>query len=248
MPDLKPRPELAYLVGAYLGDGRTAGPNDKKVRFHVADPDFATILNETTTAILGTQPRKIAIDRGFPSVVYDAAMLYDYLQQQLEGLTPLIDSFPEKFLQGFFDAEGYVSQSVDVTGEALRSMWVGGANTNLDYIQVVQRSLAALGIVCKTRITNRAGQTMVIRGRAFVRRRDVRHVEIRDRKSLELFKNHVGFLIPEKRGKLLCLMSLMEPRDPGERFARFIAEYEKRGRRWLRKNKLKRLPTEGKQE
>src|SRR5271155_4669870 len=40
-PDLTPRPELVYLVGAYLGDGRTAGPQDKKVRFKVADIEFA---------------------------------------------------------------------------------------------------------------------------------------------------------------------------------------------------------------
>lgn len=237
IPDLTPRPELAYLVGAYLGDGRTAGPNDKKVRFHVADAAFAKILNELTAAILRTQPRKVTVDSGFLSVVYDSAALYDYLQQPVGNLVPLVEAFPEKFLQGFFDAEGYVTQSINATAEVLLSMRVGVANANPEYLVVVEGTLRSLGISSRTRVTNRAGQVMVIRGRAFSRKRDVQHIEIFGRRSLELFHSRVGFLIPYKRDKLRNLISLMELRDPAERFTRFTSMYEKRGRKWLRMEK-----------
>jgi intein-encoded DNA endonuclease-like protein len=109
VPDLSPGPDLAYLVGAYLGDGRTAGEQDKKVRFNVADPDFAELLNELLAKILRTSSKAVKMEYGFYSVSYDAAVLYDYLQQPLTDQLPLIESVPAMFLRGFFDAEGYVS-------------------------------------------------------------------------------------------------------------------------------------------
>ncbi|MGA2665887.1 MAG: hypothetical protein ABSF83_13185, partial [Nitrososphaerales archaeon] len=69
-PDLTPRPELAYLVGAYLGDGRTAGEQDKKVRFKVADQEFAGQLNELVAKVIGAQSKPVPVEEGFYAVSY----------------------------------------------------------------------------------------------------------------------------------------------------------------------------------
>lgn len=117
VPDLNPRPDLAHLIGAYLGDGRTAGEQDKKVRFKVADLEFARLLNDLVAEVLLTEPKRVAVGRGFYCVDYDTAVLYDYLQQPLSCLIPVAESFPGMSLRGFFDAEGYATQTLTATPE-----------------------------------------------------------------------------------------------------------------------------------
>ncbi len=233
-PDLTPRPELAYLVGAYLGDGRTAGPNDKKVRFHVADSAFARILNETIATILQTQPRKITMDHGFLSVVYDAAMLYDYLQQPLESLVSVIDSFPAKFLQGFFDAEGYASPLLNHSTCALSGLRVGVANTNMSYLSCVKKLLEDLGIHPKYHKTHSAGESMTIRGKTFVRKHEVYHLVIGDFSELVDFQEKIGFSIPAKKEKLSDIIRILTSADSWEAYEWWVSHYDLRNRRWIK--------------
>lgn len=234
IPDLTPRPELAYLVGAYLGDGRTAGPNDKKVRFHVADAAFAKILNELTAAILRTQPRKVTVDSGFLSVVYDSAALYDYLQQPVGNLVPLVEAFPEKFLQGFFDAEGYASPSLNHRRRLFLGIVVGAANTNQAYLERIGLLLTSLGIEWRFRTTHKAGEPMTIRGRTFIRKNEVRHIVIFTKDSLQRYHERIGFSIPEKMAKLSDMIAVSTSMSRAEGYDWFVSHYESRNRRWYR--------------
>jgi intein-encoded DNA endonuclease-like protein len=234
-PDLSPRPELAYLVGAYLGDGRTAGEQDKKVRFNVADSAFADLLNELLAKVIRRNPKPVPLENGFYSVSYDSAVLYDYLQQPLSGQRSLIDYFPAMFLRGFFDAEGYVTLSIDRTSRTLLAIRVGAANCNLDYIDFVRRSLSILGISSTQRKTNKEGGTMEIRGRTYLRKRDVYHVEINNLNHVRAYGDQVGFSVPQKNEKLRDLLTIMTTLDPKERYEWFTSNYEKVGHRWLRK-------------
>jgi intein-encoded DNA endonuclease-like protein len=236
-PDLTPRPELVYLVGAYLGDGRTAGPQDKKVRFKVADIEFAKLLNTLTARILCAKEKPVTLERGFHCVDYDSAVLYDFLQQPLENLIPTIESNPNMFLRGFFDAEGYVTQTVNDSLQTLTAIRVGAANCVRDYLEIVGRFLSALGITWRIRVTNKAGQAMVIRGRTFYRKRDVYHVEITSSDCVKAFQAHVDFSIPEKKRKLADLISLISISDPIDRYQAFTMDYRRIGRKWFRRDR-----------
>ncbi|MDA4122248.1 MAG: hypothetical protein OK456_03600 [Thaumarchaeota archaeon] len=222
-------------MGAYLGDGRTAGEADKKVRFNVADPDFANLLNESVAQVLGTQPKATRIEHGFHSVVYDSAVLYDFLQQPIEQLIPYAESSPEAFLRGFFDAEGYVSANLDFAAERFRGITIGIANSNEAYLSCIERLLATLGMRTSRRRTHVAGEPMTIRGRTFFRKHDVWHLLIRGRGAAMLFSSSINFSIPAKRTKLQDLIWVSMNLEPTEGYKWFLGHYERRGRRWFKK-------------
>jgi intein-encoded DNA endonuclease-like protein len=235
-PDLTPRPELAYLVGAYLGDGRTAGKQDKKVRFKVADLCFAESLNGLVASILKAHVKPVKADGGFYDICYDSAKLYDFLQSDLASQIPLMESYPAMFLRGFFDAEGYVTQTLWHESRTMTAIRVGAANTNLEYLGHVRRLLAALGIASGLRRTNKAGQPMEIRGRSYFRKHDVFHVEIMNLGSVKAFCELVGFSIPQKENKLKDLLAIMSTLDESDRYEWFTGRYEKVGRKWVHRS------------
>jgi intein-encoded DNA endonuclease-like protein len=239
VPDLTPRPELSYLIGAYLGDGQTAGEEDKKVRFKVADLDFANILNETVSRVLGTRLRVIRIERGFHCVVYDSAVLYDFLQQPIEPLIPYAETSPESFLRGFFDAEGYVTPRLDYQSKRLLGLTIGVANSNPDYLGCVKRLLVDQGIQSSYRLTHKAGEPMTIRGRTFIRKHDVQHLILRGSGAPQVFETAVGFSISAKRDKLADLVWLSANLDSAEGYRWFVTHYEQRRRRWVKKDRVK---------
>jgi len=235
VPDLTPRPDLAYLLGAYLGDGRTAGEQDKKVRFKVADREFAELLNASVAKILRTKEKPVTMEQEFYCVNYDSAVLYDYLQQPLELQTPLVESFSAMFLRGFFDAEGYVAPQLFHRSRTLGSVIVGAANRNLEYLGLARRLLANLGVSSRLRVTNKAGQEMEMRGNVYLRRRDVYHIISTKRKEVQAFQELVGFAIPKKREKLDDLVELATWENRNERYEWFVNHYERVGHKWVRR-------------
>lgn len=231
-PDLTPGPELAYLVGFWLGDGRNAG-REKKVRFKLADEWQINYVSRLVARLLDREAKAIVNERPFYVVDYDTSILYDYLSQPVEKLIGCIQPFKADFLRGFFDAEGYVSCSVDTVRRRLGPPVIGAANTNIRYLRLVRKLLAAFIIKTSIRTTNKKGGMMTIRGRTWVRRRDVHHVVISERESGERFYKHVRFKNRLKQQKLDDLVSLL-PLSPRERYDWFVIHYIKRGRRWLK--------------
>jgi intein-encoded DNA endonuclease-like protein len=236
VPDLTPGPDLAYLVGAYLGDGRTAGEQDKKVRFNVADPEFANLLNPIVARVLRTEPKPVKMEKGFYCVNYDSAVLYDYLQQPLTALMPLVDSLPAKFLRGFFDAEGYTSPRLDHGLRRFSGVAVGVANTNFEYLRCIEQNMERLGMRTFHQRTHAVGEKMTIRGKTFVRKRDVHHLRIVSDDSVQTFQGNVGFSIPVKKQKLDDLIWIRGNLDPEKGYEWFISHYELRNSRWIRKS------------
>ncbi len=224
---------MAYLIGFWLGDGRNAG-REKKVRFKLADRKQLGLVNRMLARLLDREPKPILMDGPFYVVDYDTSVLYDYLSQPLAKLKPCISAFKVDFLRGFFDAEGYVSIGVDVSAKRVAEA-IGAANSNIEYIRLVRRLLAEMDIDTTTRVTNRKGEPMTIRGRTWIRKRDVHHVLIARNKSRRRFIEVVGFRNPAKQEKLgdLAYMHRLTPR---ERYSWFVNHYKKNGRRWYRAN------------
>ena len=234
VPDLSPGPELSYLVGAYLGDGRTAGEQDKKVRFNVADIEFALLLNDLIAKVLSTSAKTVKFERGFYNVNYDSAVLYDFLQQPLAKLLSIIDRWPNSFLRGFFDAEGYVSPILDHRGQNFNGIVVGAANTSFEYLVLVEKLLTSLGIHSKFISTNRRGETMTIRGNTFVRKHDVSHVVIKKLSDVEAYSAAIGFSIRQKENKLLDMMQARTELNRKEAYLWFVANYHLRNHKWIK--------------
>jgi len=233
-PDLTPRDELAYLVGAYLGDGRTAGEQDKKVRFKVADPTFADQLNDLISTIIGASRKPVAFEEGFSCVSYDSAGLYDYLQQPLSALQPLIDISPTMFLRGFFDAEGYASPRLNHSKKHILGILLGVANTNSEYLDCVQLQLNRLGIRASRFKTHDAGEPMTIRGNTFHRKKEVRQVQLRGKNVAEVFQARINFSIPVKKTKLADLIWISRSLSTADGYNWFVSHYELRNKRWVR--------------
>ncbi|MDV3292712.1 MAG: hypothetical protein LYZ70_00395 [Nitrososphaerales archaeon] len=231
-PDLAPGPDLSYLIGFWLGDGRNAG-QQKKVRFKLADKEQILHVNRILARLLGREPKPILMDGTFYTIDYDTSVLYDYISQPLKRLEQCIQFFKADFLRGFFDAEGYVSCYVDASGKRLGGLIIGAANTNLEYLRIVRNHLARLGIKSSIRRTNRRGESMTIRGNTWVRKHDVCHLIIRRQGSIKKFFVRVGFRNRAKQGKLGDLISLLSL-PQRQRYDWFVNHYAKRGRRWYK--------------
>jgi len=229
-PDLSPSPALAYLIGFWLGDGRDA-VGEKKVRFQLADKQQLDYVNIVTAKLLDREPKPIRMEGQFYAVDYDTALMYDYLAQPLEELLPCIKAYPSQFLRGFFDAEGYITFH-PATGASL-VIELGVANTNLDYLDLVQNLLDSLGMTVRRRVTNKKGGIMTIRGRSFVRKHDVWHLCIRRLEDIPRFSRKVGFANARKAGKLRDAVGMLRL-SPHDRCAWFLDHYAKRGRFWVR--------------
>ena len=235
VPDLKPRPELSYLVGAYLGDGQTAGEQDKKVRFNVADIEFATQLNELVAKVLQTEPVPVKKEYGFYHVNYDAATLYDFLQQPIEAYVPLIEANPGMFLRGFFDAEGYASPQLNHRKRLFSGIAVGVVNTNPEYLNSIQSALSSFRVKPRFVTTHRSGDPMIIRGRTFIRKHDVRHLVITRAKEVGIFHDRIGFGIPDKKSKLDDMIMVKRQLSREEAYDWFVSNYSYVNHKWTKK-------------
>jgi intein-encoded DNA endonuclease-like protein len=233
-PDLTPRDELAYLVGAYLGDGRTAGEQDKKVRFKVADPAFADQLNDLVSRVIGASRKPVTLEEGFSCVSYDAAVLYDFLQQPIDAFASLISSHSCAFLRGFFDAEGFASPVLNHGTRQFNGIEIGVANTNDDYLKLAQNLLRELGMSSRLVTTHETGEPMTIRGRTFFRQREVHQVRLEGKTNVLLFFSTVGFTIPKKKEKLSDMIEIMNGKSPSAGYVEFTSMYELVNRRWQR--------------
>jgi intein-encoded DNA endonuclease-like protein len=237
-PNLTPSADLAYLIGFWIGDGRSAG-KQKKVRFKLADREQLEHVNRLVARLLVRDPKRITTDASFYVVDYDSSVLYDYLAQPISALMPCVRAFRGDFLRGFFDAEGYVSIHADPVTRRLSAV-VGVANTNPRYLRLVRDLLMKMGIEAGMRITNRKGGLMTIRGRTWVRRNDVCHVVIRRYQSIRQFFSLVGFNNAAKQTRLKDLIFLLGL-VPDERFDWFVNHYRRMGRRWYRADPLQRV-------
>ncbi len=234
-PDLAPSSDLAYVAGFYLGDGKDAG-EEHKVRFELADRIQLEYVGRLVAGLLGRDPKPLGRDGTFYTVQYDSVILSNFLNQDVDRLVQYLNAFIPDLLCGFFDAEGYVSWSVDVAGLIVKGFIVGAANTNPDYLGRVKILLAGLGIRAAIRATNKAGSRMTIRGRTWIRKHDVFHVVITSVGDIKAFGSRVGFRNSSKATRMKDVVR-MTGMTPADRYVWFQARYEKVGRRWLRMEK-----------
>jgi intein-encoded DNA endonuclease-like protein len=136
------------------------------------------------------------------------------------------------FLRGFFDAEWYVSPMLNHKARRFDGIELGAANTNDEYLNLAQKLLSRLGISSRFATTHAIGDQMIIRGRVFVRRKEVRQLRVSGRANAEIFYSRVGFAIPEKKEKLLDLIGIIGEMTPADGYRAFTSQYQLRNHRW----------------
>ncbi len=185
-PDLTPSADLAYVAGFYIGDGKGAG-TEHKIRFELADEEQLEIVSRKVARILGREPKPFTRDGSFHVVGYDSVVLSDYLNQSFSQLVGQLHEYAKDFIQGFADAEGYVSPRLRLERQELSSVVVGIVNTRIEYLRAIKELLSSLGIggtICRT---SRKGGLMTIRGKTFIRKHDVYHLLIQGYDNVRRF-------------------------------------------------------------
>lgn len=156
--NLTPSPELAYIIGAFLGDGHVGevkscerkGKVYKRWRFRlkVTSREFVESVAEACRRI-GLRPHIFKCDSPYyitratyqipyELVVYSKplCLLLRDIKENLNLLKKYIEGFEKEFLRGLYEAEGSVNRS----GEEI-SYVTAFANTNKDLIQLVYEML-----------------------------------------------------------------------------------------------------------
>jgi len=118
-----PSSDLAYLIGAIMGDGYVHTYVQKKPRVHVhryiklrvKDFEFAHRAKEAFSKVRGRTSKIYTVYNHHTTISAGTKMfivqvedkdLYNLLNQPLKELKPYIEAYPREFLRGFFDAEG----------------------------------------------------------------------------------------------------------------------------------------------
>ena len=200
--ELRPSPELAYVIGVVLGDGYacSTGNYKKIIGLRARDEEFVREFARCLARVLGREvkvrfweERKLFVARAC------SAPLYELLRKpaDLDRLRPFIehcDMCVAAFLRGFFDSEGLVKENghISVT------------NTDLELLRYIGRLFGRLGIdiTGDPRLADRREKLYDPRtGKVYKKRRDCYVLRIRTCCNLTYYQR-VGFTITRKRRRL----------------------------------------------
>jgi len=199
--DPKPSPELAYLIGATLGDGSTSQRGYKyTIILRAKDVEFVSYFASCLTIVLG-RPVKMGLCKTsrLYYVTAGSKMLYELLKKpvDLDRLKSYIEHCEKctvAFLKGFLDAEG----SVHIDGV------VSISNTNLPLLIYVRKLLRVLGIkTTGIRLSHPAGRVFKDPRieKIYVTKKDAYRFKISKKSNLTLLQK-IGFTIHRKRKRL----------------------------------------------
>ena len=116
-----PSPELSYLLGVLYGDGSISvnSVNSGNYMFTLTakDKEFVEEFQRCINAIIG---KIYAIQKHYYKKTYGpyytccaySKELISFLSNKLEYFKPIINSYPNDFLRGFFDSEGCFSSQI----------------------------------------------------------------------------------------------------------------------------------------
>ena len=155
-------PKIAYLIGAYLGDGYiTSTRASKWFGLQSIDLDFAkTIVDYAADDVCATTPPTVInrVIRNKPRVFYQARInctdFCDWLLKITKDKTIVPDCIPlanceitKNFCEGFLDSEGWIAMSKQPRQQNGNHAFQGGFGcTNRSILLTVAKMLQLLGV------------------------------------------------------------------------------------------------------
>jgi intein-encoded DNA endonuclease-like protein len=197
---LKPSEDLAYIIGARLGDGYTYEDGDYYViRLRAKDKEFVEDFGRRLANVLRREPIRPRKDAGKYIAEAKSKTLYKLLRKpvDLKRIKKYVEHCPKctaAFLRGLFDSEGYVS----------KNGYIYFYNTNYEVFVYAQRLLRRSGIESTGPWPAvQKGTTMhdPRTGKQYKTKKDCYYIYIRA-ESLPKFYRHIGFTIPRKQKRL----------------------------------------------
>ncbi|ASJ14201.1 LAGLIDADG family homing endonuclease [Thermococcus radiotolerans] len=199
--NLEPSPELAYIVGAYLGDASVSERNYQyRIRLKVIDRDFAQNFEKALRAI-GANPRagfehnRSRANRWWVEVTNKE--LFMFLKGPKEKLFEVARAYPKEFLRGFFDSEGTV-----IFSKKSKMLYVSASNYDTEVLRLCQDLLDGLKIHSKIYLHQKKGTPVNIRGKIYHYSNDLYEIRIHRRDSVLKYLQNIGFSISRKQAKL----------------------------------------------
>ncbi|MEM2083649.1 MAG: LAGLIDADG family homing endonuclease [Nitrososphaerota archaeon] len=197
--------ELAYVIGAWLGDGTLAYYRRRSnylIKLKVKDYDFAKEYGRCAGIANGNpvpyRPIREKHD-GKYSVKFCNVQLFYLLKKSKENpwiLMPYIKLFPAEVCRGFFDSEG----SPSFNG---KYCFVIARNDNLELLKMIAELLKSLGMSTKIYTTKITSKTKIIKGIIARRNVDKTYIlYIQKKEGTIKFYKLIGFEIKRKQEKL----------------------------------------------
>ena len=199
-------PELAYALGAWLGDGTLArykGSNHNIIWLAVKDFDFAEEWGRCLATALGksrpykprwSKSRQLWIVSGYSLPLYN---LLREARREPRILLPYLEKYPGDACRGFFDAEGCV---------IIRNHEVKACNTDHRLIELFGLLLEKVGIQY-TVYKSRDREAIISPGNGKIYcRKPLLILVIRGKDDIMRFAEEVGFTIARKRIKLMQIL------------------------------------------
>jgi len=221
---LRPSKELAYVIGAKLGDGYTTRDrhtvksyNNVKIGLKVKDREFAEEFARCLAKVLGRpsiKPRIRYSDKRY-AVEVRSETLYQLLKKpvDLDRLKKYIehcDGCVAAFLRGFFDSEG----SVDKRGH------IRTYNTDLVLLTYIKDLLERLGIAStEPKLGHPQGKAFFDprKGKTYKSNKDCYCLRIRANSNTTFYRK-VGFTIKRKRRRFKNYIRRRQAKPPSPFF------------------------------
>lgn len=201
---VRPCPELAYVIGAVLGDGYThyQGPHHYAVVLAVKDRDFAEEFSRCAAVALCRDKPRRPYWNDYMNLWYVnpcSKQLYMLLKgKDIDKVRPFIEHCSDcvhAFIRGLADAEGWVDIHI-------RKCRIYIVNTDRRLMEYTADLLKRLGIHA-TIYRRRMREIVVTRGKIYKRRHETLYILTIYRKDALLqFKQLIGFAIRRKQERL----------------------------------------------
>ena len=195
----KPTPELAYVIGVKLGDGSINRRRyNYRIRLQSVDREFVEEFDRCASSVLRSKRHTLWKDsrRQEIHVEIGSVLLYSFLRQSLGDLRTWAehcDMCVSAFLRGFFDSEGSISPTGELTASNNDTSLLGYVRGLLYEHFRIETTGLHLG--------KRRGSKLERRGKSYVRNSDTYHIYIRS-KSIKRFARRIGFTIRRKQARL----------------------------------------------
>jgi intein-encoded DNA endonuclease-like protein len=198
---LEPSEDLAYVIGAFCGDGCAIEWRGHAIIWlNAKDKEFVEEFAIRMGRVLNRPPLKVGFKRqaGYYYIKVESKTLYELLKKpiDLEKLRKYIehcDKCSAAFLRGFFDAEGCITK----TGS------IRVANTNYQLLKYIQSLLGRFGVVTTgPHLQSPRERIIQVKGKQYVQRHDVYEVYVKRSCNMEFYK-YIGFTIKRKQERLV---------------------------------------------
>lgn len=210
-PNLNPSEELAYILGVRYGDGCL----HEGIELYAKDKEFVDYFSACASRVLGRKNLLsvyIHKDRGMYRVHACSRLLQRWLESPLEMHKEIIERFSASFLRGFYDSEGCICCYKG--RESKPKIYIDVCNTDLSVLVYIENLLARHFLICTGKKWIYKAKPAVVGGSMRYFRKDVYHIRIMAKKSVQRFCNKIGFSIKRKQEKLEKAIQILD--DPYE--------------------------------